>query len=333
MLYVGISSFSNMDKRLSSDMLGSSEFVTRLLYYKDALSMIKSNPFGYGYEGWYYKQVEVQTGVYDTKYVHSSILQVALDVGIIPTVAIFVMLLINFFDKRQNAFSRMIMLVILGHSIIDIDLEYMYFVMILVLFINFDRIKLIKNKIQLITIIGLMVGFFTIFLSDVCFASKEYETSIKVLPFHTEAIQELLYSTTSIDEQLKYANIVLKYNKNVSGAYEALSNRLQADKRYMEALEYEKKRLELNKYTMYNYLIYASFLSDGIQYYSTNGEYENVGVLLRETVNIEDKINDVINKTNPLCYKTIHSPQLEIPSDLQLFIDNAKESITMLDHN
>ena len=73
-------------------MTSSSEFVSRLIYYEDSLSMIAKHPLGLGYEGFWYNQAKEQTGVYSSKYVHSSILQVGLDYGIAPTIALFIIL-------------------------------------------------------------------------------------------------------------------------------------------------------------------------------------------------------------------------------------------------
>lgn len=44
-----------------------STFVGRLLYYYDALPVIRKNPFGLGYMGYYYIQQSIQTGVYFVK--------------------------------------------------------------------------------------------------------------------------------------------------------------------------------------------------------------------------------------------------------------------------
>ena len=121
----------SLEKRVNTEMLESSEFTTRLMYYKDALTLIKENPFGYGGDGWYYKQVEMQTGVYDTQYVHNSVLQIILDVGIIPFIGLLILLAITFFDKKQSALNRILMILIVGHSLIDIDLEYMICIFII----------------------------------------------------------------------------------------------------------------------------------------------------------------------------------------------------------
>lgn len=331
LLFVGMYTFTKMEKRLNTDMASSSEFLTRLLYYTDALEMIKENPFGYGYEGWYYKQAEIQTGVYDTKYVHNSLLQVLLDVGIIPTIFLVILLASTFFGKKQNYFSRIIMFLLIAHSMIDIDFEYIYFILILVIFIEFQckEFRLDKSYyLILIMLVALGIWYCMLFISDAYFSSKDYESAIKIIPFHTEAMQEILYSTNNQKLQLRYANKVLKYNKNISGAYEAIKNDLVLSEKYMDAIEVEEKRVALNKYTMYNYLSYADLLSDSLKYYGEKGDIESQKIIIKKIVDIELKIENVIKDTNPLCYKTIHIPNLEIPVELQDFIEKAKEAQT-----
>lgn len=336
LLFGGVYLFSNMEKRVNKDMLESSELVTRLLYYNDAIRIIKDHPLGIGYDGWYYKQVEIQTGVYDTKFVHNSILQVLLDVGIVPTIALFLMLAMTFFSKEQNAFSRIIMILILGHSLIDIDLEYMYFILIITMFIDFNKseIKINKYKNLIICSMSLLaIWYFMIFISDACYKSKAYKDAVAIIPFHTEAIQEVLYDVTSKEEQLEYAQKALKYNKIVSGAYEALSNDLQEKGEYIDALEMEETRLGYNKYSMYNYMVYADFLTKGVEFYSKTNRIDNEKIFLEKIIEIETTINNVLNNTDPLCYKTIHVPEIEVNDDLQSLISMAKMRLEAIENS
>ena len=326
-IFGGIYAFSQIEKRVNTEMLGSSEFTSRLLYYSDALNMIKDNPFGYGYEGWYFKQAEVKTGVYDTKYVHNSVLQVLLDVGIVPTIALFALLLFTFFDKKQTALSRLIMILILGHSIIDIDLEYIYFILLIVPFIDFKKYKCGENSICRKIIIAisslLIIPYFMIFISDANYSAKNYKEAVNIIPFHTEAIQEVLYNVKNKDEQVKYAHEALKYNEIVSGAYEALSNELQEQGKYLDALELEEKRIRYNKYEMRFYMDYAKFLTNAFNYYTKQKDFETARVFLDRLLGIEDRIAKVIEQTNPLCYKTIHTPQLDINEAMRKLLDQA----------
>ncbi len=328
MLFASVYILTNIEKRVSGEMLQSSEFLTRLLYYNDALDMIKENPFGYGYEGWYYKQVEIQTGVYDTKYVHNSVLQVLLDVGIIPTIAIAVLLILTIFKTKMSLKNRLILILILGHSLIDIDLEFMIFILLIVTMIKFEEKEYNVSK-------GLLRSFSTIFslvytilfLAGISYECGDYEFAYKIVPFYTEAMQEELYSTANPEKQYSLAEKIYKLNKNVSGVYEAFSNKLKAEEKYYEALEYEKKRLNLNKYSMINYINYTEYLSNALQYYRSLGDNEKVYKYADEVISVENKINEVLNNTNPLCYKTKHVPNLEMPEDMVYYINSIKEIV------
>lgn len=325
--FAGIYGLSQIEKRVDSEMFESSEFLTRLLYYKDGIDMVKDNPLGYGYMGWYYKQVEVQTGVYDAKYVHNSVLQVMLDVGIIPTISLVALLFIIFFDKKQTVINRLLLVLILGHSLIDIDLEYLFFIFMICTMIDFKTFEMKKSKIQTI-ICGISIATYAVLcFSSICFECENYKMAYTIIPFYTDALQEQLYSATREEEQLNLANKIYKLNRNVSGMYEAKSYEEQKNENYEKALEYEKKRLSLNKYTMANYVYYTEFLSNALQYYNTKEDKEKVMEFAKEICNIEILINQTLKNTNPLAYKTKHTPNLEMPTEMKNFIEQIKNVV------
>jgi len=334
LLFVGAYTISNMEKRVSTDMISSSEFTSRLIYYNDTTSMIIKNPLGLGYEGFWYNQAKEQTGVYDSKFVHSSILQVALDYGIIPTIVLIVLLGITFFNKKQTAFSRIIMIAILGHSIIDIDLEFIYFILIISLFIEYKTIQIGAKKMTYALCSILSILFIWLMIGDIYYNvgmktnSKNKTTYLKnaesIIPFHTDNLQEILYNTTNETEQLKYASKILKYNKNVSGAYEALRNDYIKDNNFEDAIKCEESRVSLNKYKIYTYVDYADTLIKAHNYYKDESKKKEC---LEKIINIEKMIKNTLDETNPLCYKTIHPPELDIPSELETLIEKCKNTL------
>ncbi|MBR3281148.1 MAG: O-antigen ligase family protein [Clostridia bacterium] len=322
--FVGGYFIFNMEKRVSTEMLGSSEFISRIIYYQDAAKMITNHPLGLGYEGFWYEQAKEQTAIYDSKFVHSSIIQICLDVGIIPAITLITLVAMTFFSKNQNAFSRIIIFAILLHSLIDFDLEYLYFILIIALFIDYEKIVISSKKLVFAIFIPIACVMAWIFLGDALYYAKNYEWATRIIPFHSDALQEMLYSTTSEEKQLEYANKVITINKNVSGAYEALRNKALEDNEFEKAIEYEEQRLALNKYKIKNYLEYASLLSKAIEYYYEKQENEMIRIYFEKVIQIEDGINETLDLTNPLCYKTIHTPELDIPSNLKNYIENAK---------
>ena len=116
--------FININSRLS-DVTSSSEFLTRFLYYEDALSQIIKHPCGLGHQGWWTIQPVIQTGVYDCQYVHSAPLQIMLDVGILPCILLVILIIKTLFDKKVSSMEKVILLFMLAHAMIDFDFEFL----------------------------------------------------------------------------------------------------------------------------------------------------------------------------------------------------------------
>ncbi|MBR6483782.1 MAG: O-antigen ligase family protein, partial [Clostridiales bacterium] len=70
--------------RYLTSSLSSSTFIGRFLYYRDALPVIFSHPFGLGYGGYKSLQGSFQTGVYSVVHIHNDYLQMLLDAGWVP---------------------------------------------------------------------------------------------------------------------------------------------------------------------------------------------------------------------------------------------------------
>ncbi len=136
------------DTRLSEG-LNASELQTRLLYYKDGLTMLLKNPWGYGHYGYYMIQRQFQTGsTYFVKYIHSFPLQIALDGGIV-SLALFLGLLgkaLALLLRQANQLREegrklaVLLLALLAHAALDFDFEFSY-VLLLVWLIYFYALE------------------------------------------------------------------------------------------------------------------------------------------------------------------------------------------------
>ena len=74
----------------------------RVTYWKDAVKLIKSNPFGIGIHRWLELQASIQEVDYSVKFVHNSILQLMLDGGIICGVGFLLFYLLIFVEKLKK---------------------------------------------------------------------------------------------------------------------------------------------------------------------------------------------------------------------------------------
>lgn len=327
LIFIGMNKFLKFEKRINSEMFQSSEFLTRLLYYSDALKMFVEKPYGYGYMGWYYAQATEKTAVYDTKYVHNSILQYLLDVGVVPTISIILLVCLIFFQKGQSSFNRMLIILILGHSMIDIDLEYLFFITIILGMAHYET-KEYAFSIVKRNIVKLIIAINYVFhIGTLIFSCGEYGFASAVIPFYTDAIQEELYSSTNPKMQLKLGKRCLKYNKNISGGYEALENYYVDEKDYDNASMCALKRVRLNKYDIEIYEEYIALLNEALNYYQENNDKNKVYEYANKIIYVEQLISEVLTNTNPLAYKVKHIPEIKLSNDMLNIIEKSKNII------
>ncbi|MBR6902679.1 MAG: O-antigen ligase family protein [Clostridia bacterium] len=132
--------------RILTINFGASTFIGRLLYFKDALPVIFKHPFGIGYLGYFYSQTSFQTGIYSVKYIHNDILQLALDIGWLPPLVFVLAVLKSIFSKGVKPENRIILSVMLLHSLFDFDLQFIAVFMLLIVFMKRDGGKQITIK-------------------------------------------------------------------------------------------------------------------------------------------------------------------------------------------
>lgn len=125
-----------------------SEWQTRLLYYDDGLRLLIMRPSGLGYLGYHYIQSLIQTeSAYHVKFIHSAILQMGLDYGVLAMLAFIALCLWNPIQtvagfilgrKKKQVTYDLFMLAIgtgifFGHMVIDFDTEYSVILILLMI--------------------------------------------------------------------------------------------------------------------------------------------------------------------------------------------------------
>lgn len=121
--------------------------ILRYEYYADAIKLIKLSPIiGHGGEGFLARYQEVQESSYVSSEVHSSILQIGVETGIIGMIIFVAILTISIFaiikgikllDERIYLFIFLIVLVsFIIMSVFDITLSYQLFVLILAIILG-----------------------------------------------------------------------------------------------------------------------------------------------------------------------------------------------------
>lgn len=289
-----------LNNRFSGNIFKSGEFDLRLIYYKDALNMIGERPGGYGYQGYYYSQTETQTAPYYTKSVHNFILQLFLDSGIIPALCIIVFLINTYLDKEISINQKVIVSIILIHSLIDINFEYFYYWLLVCTIANFEKFDFCTKAkyTRIVSAIATLI-IMPLLVSSAYFEFKSFKESHDIIPFNTRALIEDLYMAKDFNTQLDLAKKIYSLNQNVTSSLQVLSVEQQNKSNYLDAISYEKKILRLNRLDQEAYNDYYSFLKKSFLYYNTAKDYNNLKIVMDDILEIKELMQRVNTTTNP----------------------------------
>jgi len=314
-----------VSNRLSTTSAGASEWVLRLLYYKDAIKMFKQNLLGYGYMAWSYMQESFQTGAYDARFLHNALLQVIFDAGVIAGVMIIFVFIKGFFEKSTTARDRILMIIILGHSLIDFDIEFLAITLVLFATLHFKEEYAVKQKALINSTVGICIAVYSYFsIAMIAIEMGDYHFANSMYPYSVSLNSEFA-TTNNYQNKLKLAEELYKENKYFTENLYFLSDHYQQLGDYDKALIYEKQAVSNKKYTMMNYIEYTSFLSDAIRYYRSGGDSEKMSSYIEEVLNVETMIDDVLENSDELAFKIEHKPRLDMPEEMKEYIEQMKK--------
>lgn len=297
----------------SSTMLG------RFLYFADALKMIAKHPFGLGYLGYRAVQGGWQSGVYDVTYVHNWLLQLLLDVGWVPALVFLAAVVRSFFAKTAGKRDRLIMLVILGHGMMDFDLEYLSIWLLLLpaLALWADKPIAIRRGGKVAMTAGAAVGLLCVWLAagELLYHAGQVDLCLKVTPFHTQA-QE--YRLTQIQDALELdeaADRVLALKPSSSIAHSAKANAAFAAGDIQTMMDEKEEAITWAQYRVEEYCDYFDKLYEAMNWYLEAGDAQSAAVCAEKLRNIPQMLSALADTTSPLAWKIADQPQLELPEE------------------
>ena len=320
-IYVLITDDTASVGRVFTISFSSSTFLGRLLYFKDAIPVILKHPLGLGYMGYYFTQGSFQTGVYSVVNVHNELLQLLLDVGWIST-GIFLWAVI-WGIRKGNMQSKMIIIVIILHSIMDFNLQFISIVFLLFTAMDADGSdnKVIKEFTKKSVLVSgtVVILCFSMWMStaSALYYLKMYRESVLVYPGYTNAWMQLLTEAENAEEMDELAEHILKLNPD-----NPLANNAKARVAYFRGdfgnmITYKEKALEYYRYSLDEYLDYFNMLYVGYQLYLENGDSISAEVCAENIKEIPKMLEDVVKKTDSLAYQINDKPELELPVEYE----------------
>lgn len=296
-----------------------STFLCRVLYFKDAVRVIAKNPLGLGYMGYANAQGGFQTGVYHVTYVHNELLQLLLDVGWLPVALLIAALIKAFFEKNAGYRKRLLMFAILGHCMMDFDLQFLsiWFLLISLLNLHEGKPKRIRSGgkavlslsgVVLAAMLWLSMGelFYNLGFVDMC---------LRVTPFHTMALVRQLPEETDMAQLEAKADKILRLDPNVTLAYSAKANAAYAGGDIAGMMAAKKQAIENSRYSLDEYTDYFDKLYEAMQLYNRQGDQSSAEICRQEILYIEKMLECVKLETDPVAWKLQHKPELELPQE------------------
>lgn len=324
---LGISGIAgDVSGRFLSLSLHSSTLLGRLLYAQDALRLIPRYPFGCGYYGYYFLQTEVQTGVYTVANVHNELIQMMLDIGIVPAVLFYGTLIYNICKKEAPERNRLALLVMLLHSLLDYDFQFLAVWFVLILFLDVKNIKeypvsMLTKTASAAALAAIVFGAGCVGASDFLMLSGQYEKAAEVYRGNTLAKTYQLTEIEDIQELKKAADSVIESNRHVPLAYHALAQVALSDGKVSDYLKYKEHAIELAPYDADAYTEYLDALSYCLDLYRSGEDEESARLCVEKAQKVPEMLEELREKTSWLGWNIDDVPQTMLPWKYQKLIE------------
>ena len=304
-------------ERFADISLNASTFLGRILYARDALPLILQHPFGLGYYGYYYIQQSIQTGVYSVVNVHNELLQMFLDVGVIPAVLMSAAVLRSVLTKRTDARNRLVLVMLILHSLFDYDFQFLVMGFVIILFLDIRGVKTYKVPALTGTVLGIAGAgsmAFAVFagLSDLLYTSGSYAKAFAVYSGNTQAETVLLTQAETTEQMKEIADDLISRNEYISVAYSARARTAFSEGNVRGFIEDKLRAIELAPYQYDEYIDYLEILVYCENLYLENGNMEDAKICAEKAAEIPDMLDELREKTSFLAWRINDRPQVTL---------------------
>ena len=325
-LVVALSGDGSPLARITRISFSESTLVGRLLYAQDALPLLLKHPFGMGYMGYYYVENSIQTGWYSTMYVHNDLLQLGLDIGIIPMLVYLFAVARGLLCRNVELSRKVMILVLFLHGLMDFDMTFS--IMMLIMLMMLDQVKLDKLKVIKWpkTVYTAIAGVFIVLGAYMCiptiakFADND-QLAKDTYPWYTEAKLKLISESSDLDQVDRLSSEVLAQNKTCALAYYAKAMVANCNNKYDDMIKYGKKAIEMDYFNIEEYENYTVLLYDGLM----SGDDEVYEKCRQEVFKLPTYMDKAKSKLSRLGKKIKDQPQLELTDTMLQLMEALKE--------
>lgn len=324
--------------RITTFSLTDSTLVGRLLYARDALPLLLKHPFGMGYMGYYYMEDSIQTGVYSVMYVHNDLLQIGLDIGWIPMLCYFALVIGSLFSKQLDGRMKLIVAVVFLHGLLDFDMEYGG--MAIILFLIFHEMSWqrkrpdwLRKEYRIhsvpVVVCGALLSLFCAYIAvpTIAYYCDDVELAVEAYPWYTEAQLVLLSKSQDAAEVERIADDILKRNDTCALAYQAKATVAYCEDDYEEVIKWQKEAIARDYFNYEEYLNYAYMLYEGMVYGQDHSE-KVWKACYEELMEIPDMLERAKKKVSEMGKMIDDKVELDTEEELQQILDVVEDAVS-----
>ncbi len=306
--------------RLGELTLSSSTLNGRFLYWQDAVPQIFSHPLGLGYMSYYYLQPQFQTGKYVVRFVHNDILQMGLDAGILPMLALTVIFAAGIFGKKSPLSNRIALAVIGAHCLFDLDLQYIsvFCIALMCMRAESEREHILNGRGALAGA-GVLVIFYLYFATAMGLSQAGMNReALALYPGYTDGALVLMEET----DEAEIAEEIITENGMAASAYECAAREHAARGEYEKTCEDVEGMLRCAGYDMYYYDQSVYYLSFALNAAIEADDIDAGQKILEKIQEIPRILERLEERTSRLAWRINDKPEFELEESVSTYLDS-----------
>lgn len=287
----------------------------RLLYMKDGVRLLAGHPMGVGWLGWFYLQRMIQTGVYNVRFVHNDLLQLALDYSL-PAAAAALWWAAR--RLRKGACSPAAAVLIALHCLADPDLEFLWMAFLFILALSpaedLPAPALKGRAAGCLLAVAVMAAVLPGGAADGAFRLGNLSLAYRLNPGDTEIATARMLQGTDLSRAAEEARTILDNNPYQSIAWQILAEDALSRGDYDTMAVAQRQAVILLKYdqTLYDDAL-ARLETAAREGWSADRAVEEMVWLL-------DRMDTTMAETDPLGWKLKDQPELAFSTETRLMI-------------
>ena len=311
--------------RLFQITLDSSTLNGRILYWRDGIEVLKQHPLGLGYMGYYFLQPQFQTGNYVTRYVHNDFLQCGLDAGIISMIVLLVIMIKGLMDRKNTRKNRLILILILLHSLFDFDLQYASIFCIMLMHLGENEKVIERKAVKPFTVVvtGMTVACcYLVFALGLEYFDKN-EQALMLYPKNTFSRLALMEE----EEDEEQAEKIIEENGMLAAAYECRAKSYLEEENYEQAYGMVKEMLQCAGYDadVYNQSVY--YLSFALSQAADQEDQKMERKILKEIQSVPQIVEKRGKSSSRWAYRINDKPEIELDDSVSQYLESVKDIV------